>query len=160
MGCQSDVIIGNNLVFTCVTHDPDTGIATDADAAPAYRVYENETESPILTGNMAKLDDANTTGFYSELIACTVANGFEVGKSYNILITATVDSDAGGISYAFTVKPDDNAVIAKIWKAMKNKLYYNKATDHMILYDDDDSATVLDHTMVDSATEATRGRGA
>lgn len=111
MGCQTTVVLGNNLTFTVMTHDPDTGVLTDADAVPTYRVYEDETAAPILTGSMAKLDDANTVGFYSELIACTSGNGFEVGKSYNIYIIATVDSDQGGISFSFTVEaatPDVN----------------------------------------------------
>jgi hypothetical protein len=101
MGCPSEVVIGDNLVFSVTTHDPDTGVNTDADAAPAYRIYEDETGVPILTGNMAALDAVNTTGFYSELIACTAANGFEDGKSYNIYITAAVGGDSGAISYAF-----------------------------------------------------------
>lgn len=108
MGCQTQVTLGNNLTFTIVTHDPDTGVLTDADSAPAYRIYEDETSTPILTGTMTKLDDANTTGFYSELIACTTANGFEIGKSYNVYIEATVDSDTGGISYSFTVTATGN----------------------------------------------------
>jgi len=102
MGCPSFVIIGENLVFSIATHDPDTGVLTDADAAPSYRIYEDETATAILTGNMAILDTGNTTGFYTELIACTAANGFEDGKSYTIYIEATVDGDTGGISYAFT----------------------------------------------------------
>ena len=106
MGCQSTVVIGKSLTFSVCTHDPDTGVLTDADAVPAYRVYEDETATPILTGNMAKLDDANTTGFYSEQIACTAANGFEDGKSYTVYITATVDSDTGGISYGFRAMTD------------------------------------------------------
>jgi len=101
MGCPSQVNIGDNLVFSICTHDPDTGVLTDADSAPSYRVYEGETSAAILTGTMAKLDDANTTGFYTESIACTAANGFENGKSYTIYIQATVDSDTGGISYGF-----------------------------------------------------------
>jgi hypothetical protein len=101
MGCQTEVVIGDNLTFSVTTHDPDTGVLTDASAAPPYRVYEDETATPILTGNMAKLDDANTTGFYTELIACSAANGFESGKSYTIYIEATVDSDKGGIAFSF-----------------------------------------------------------
>ena len=61
MSCPSVVILGNNLTFSICTHDPDTGVLTDADALPAYRVYEDETAVPILTGTMAKLDDVNTT---------------------------------------------------------------------------------------------------
>jgi len=102
MGCPSFVIIGNNLKFSITTHDPDTGVLTDSDAVPAYRVYEDETATAILTGTMATLDTANTTGLYSEIIACTIANGFEDGKTYTVYIEATVDSDTGGISYDFT----------------------------------------------------------
>ena len=101
MGCPTGVKIGDNLVFSITTHDPDTGAITDADSAPTYRVYEDETDTAILTGTMAKLDDANTVGFYTELIECTAGNGFENGKSYTIYIEATVDGDTGGISYGF-----------------------------------------------------------
>ena len=103
MGCPTECEIEDNLVFSICTHDPDTGVLTDADDAPSYRVYEDETATPILTGNMAKLDDDNTTGFYTELIACTAANGFEGGKTYTIYIQATVDTDTGGICYGFKV---------------------------------------------------------
>lgn len=101
MGCQTEVVIGNTLVFSVTTHDPDTGILTDASADPTYRVYEEETVIPILTGNMAKLDDLNTTGFYAASITCTAALGFEDGKSYTIYIEATVDGILGGITYGF-----------------------------------------------------------
>lgn len=101
MGCQGKVQLGNNLTFSVCTHDPDTGVLTDADAVPSYRLYETETDPPILNGNMAKLDDDDTTGFYTETVACTAGNGFEAGKSYTIYIEATVDSDKGGICYGF-----------------------------------------------------------
>jgi hypothetical protein len=106
MGCPSQVVLGKTLKFSICTHDPDTGILTDAGSVPTYRIYEDETATPILTGSMAKLDDANTTGFYTEIIACSVANGFEHYKTYTIYIEATVDSDKGGISYEFTCIPD------------------------------------------------------
>lgn len=104
MGCPSEVVIGEDLVFSICTHDPDTAQVNDADSAPSYRVYEDETVPAILTGNMAKLDDANTTGFYTELIACTAANGFENGKTYSIYIEAMVDTVPGAISYAFKAR--------------------------------------------------------
>jgi hypothetical protein len=111
MGCQTDVELGSNLTFTICTHDPDTGALTDADSNPTYRVYEDETATPILTGSMSLLDAANTDGFYSETIAVTAANGFEANRSYNIYIQATVDGDTGGISYGFraTVTAASNA---------------------------------------------------
>lgn len=102
MGCPTQITLEDNLTFTVTTHAVAGGQA-DADSAPTYRVYEEETGTAILTGTMAKLDDANTLGFYSEQIAGTAANGFESGKSYSIYITATVSGTTGAISYGFTV---------------------------------------------------------
>lgn len=85
--------IDDLFTFTCNTHST-AGAATDADSVPTYRVYEDETGTAILTGSMAKLDDANTTGFYSEQITLSAANGFEVGKCYNIYISVVV----GGVT--------------------------------------------------------------
>jgi hypothetical protein len=104
MGCPTSVVLGDNLVFSICTHDPDTGVLTDADAVPDYRVYEDETGTAILTGSMAKLDDANTTGFYTELLACTTGNGFELGKTYT----------TGGIAYGFNVSHNTYTVAGEI----------------------------------------------
>lgn len=101
MGCQAAVDIGDYLTFSICTHDPDTGELTDADALPIWRLYEDETAVPILTGTMARLDALNTTGFYTERILCSAANGFEDARTYTIYIEATVDGDTGGICYAF-----------------------------------------------------------
>jgi hypothetical protein len=114
MGCQGEVTLGDNLTFSICTHDPDTGVLTDADAVPSYRVYEDETAVAIASGVMAKLDDANTTGFYSELLACTTLAGYEIGKSYNVYIQATVDGDTGGISYSFTVRDVKALMVAAL----------------------------------------------
>ena len=109
MGCPSFVIIGNNLTFSISTHDPDTGISSDADAVPTYRIYEDGTEAAILNGNVddgagtnSEFDDANTVGLYVKTVACTAGNGFEDGKSYTVFISATVGTDPGAITYAFT----------------------------------------------------------
>jgi hypothetical protein len=101
MGCPSEVEIGDNLVFSVTTHTFATGALTDADGNPVYAIYEDETAAEILSGSMAKLDDAGTTGFYTESIACTSGNGFENGKTYTIYITAAVASVTGGISFGF-----------------------------------------------------------
>lgn len=87
--------IDDALTFTATTHDPTTGVATDADAVPSYRVYEDETGTAILTGSMALLDSSNTDGFYSEQITLSTANGFEASKSYSIIKTASVGGVTG-----------------------------------------------------------------
>lgn len=98
--------IDDLLVFACNTHTPSTGAAVDADSAPTYRVYEDETGTAILTGTMALLDDANTVGQYSEQITLSAANGFELGKSYSIRISGAVGGVAGATLRSFQVEGD------------------------------------------------------
>jgi len=113
--------IDDTLTFTVNTHTVTTGAATDADAVPSYRVYEDETGTAILTGNTAKLDDASTTGFYSEQLTLSAANGFEVGKSYSIYVAATVNSVAATQSFNFKViaavsaAPTAAAIADAVW---------------------------------------------
>jgi hypothetical protein len=125
------VFLGDNLTFSICTHDADTGALTDTSAAPAYRIYEDETSTAILTGTMAKLDDGNTTGFYTEQVACTAANGFEVGKSYTVYIEATVDGITGGIAYGFTTIGSGfkkNVALAKFSFVMRDSVNHAPAT--------------------------------
>jgi len=95
--------IDDVLTFYCNIHDPQTGGVNDADSAPTYRVYEEETGTPILTGSMALLDDSNTTGFYSEKITLSAANGFEENKNYCIRKSATVNGVTGVSLESFRV---------------------------------------------------------
>ena len=101
--------IDDLLTFPANTHSASTGAATDADAVPAYRVYEDETGTAILNGSMAKLDDANTTGFYSEQITLSAANGFEKGKCYTIYISAAVSSVTGTMNHTFQIEAEVDA---------------------------------------------------
>ena len=96
--------VDDAYTFYAVSTRFDTGVATDADAVLPYRVYEEETTTPILTGNMALLDSANTAGFYSEQITLSAANGFEVGKCYCVHIGGTVNSIAGAATREFVVR--------------------------------------------------------
>lgn len=104
--------IDDVLTFYANTTRFDTGAATDADAAPAYRVYEDETGTAILNGTMALLDSANTAGFYSEQITLSAANGFEAGKQYVIYKAATVNSVAGAASDTFQITAKVNTTHA------------------------------------------------
>ena len=115
MGCPDMAYIDETLTFSICTHDPDTGELTDADAAPVYWVYEDETGVSINASTpgsdiMALLDDAHTVGLYSETITCSVANGYENGKSYTIYIKATVGGDTGGITYGFKARTVPNNI--------------------------------------------------
>lgn len=102
--------IDDNLTFYATTSRFDTGNGTDADSAPTYRVYEEETATPLLTGSMALLDSSNTAGFYSEQIALTTANGFERSKCYAIYLAGTVNSVNGVDCRVFQIGAKVNAV--------------------------------------------------
>src|SRR3990167_3810502 len=92
--------LGELVTFYVNTHTPSTAGEVDADAVPAYRIYEDEVATPLLTGSMALLDDANTVGFYSEQITASAANGFERGKCYCVRIRGVVGA-VGGIALRF-----------------------------------------------------------
>jgi len=162
MGCPSEVIIGENLVFSITTHDPDTGVLTDASAAPPYRVYEDETGTAVLNGTMDVLDTDNTTGFYTESIACSVANGFEDGKTYTIYIEATVDGDTGGISYSFKAYTVARAaikiVVDLLEDILRNKLEIVDATGAVTLRADNSSTALLTGAVTDDLTTTIRTR--
>lgn len=96
--------INDLLTFAVNTHAAQTLAAADADNVPTYRVYKDETGAAIVTGSMAKLDDANTVGFYSEQITLSAANGFEAGKCYTIYVSATVGGTIGTLSHSFQVE--------------------------------------------------------
>lgn len=117
MSYLGEIKLGANLTFYANTFTPATGAAVDADAVPDYRIYEEETGTPLLTGSMAKLDDANTTGFYSEQVAVSGANGFEAGKSYCVRITGVVGGVTGAQVDSFGVavlSTDDLATAAAL----------------------------------------------
>lgn len=103
--------IDDYITFTCNTHVSATGAESDADSAPTYRIYEDETATPIVTGTMALLDAANTDGFYSERVQLTSGSGFEEGKHYTVRINATVSSITGSTIRNFKVIPGDIAAI-------------------------------------------------
>lgn len=104
MHLGSDWTIDEYLTFYCNTHST-AGAGTDADSVPTYRIYEDETGTAILTGSTAKLDDANTVGFYSERVQLLAASGFEAGKCYVIYIAATVGGVVATTHHMFKIAP-------------------------------------------------------
>ena len=97
-----DVTIETNLTFYCTTSLPTTGAAADADSAPTYRIYEEETGTPVATGTMALLDASNTDGFYSEQVAVGTPT-YTVDKFYCVRIAGTVGSIAAHGAQSFRV---------------------------------------------------------
>jgi hypothetical protein len=72
--------------------DPATGNAADADQTPTFEIFEETSDTAIVSGDFTKR--TSKTGDYRGTITLSTANGFEVGKWYSIIASATV----GGVS--------------------------------------------------------------
>lgn len=67
-------------------HNPYTGVISDADTLPTCAIFEDTTNTPIMTPTVVS---RGLTGQYYVPIDCTTANGFDLSKCYNVVITAT-----------------------------------------------------------------------
>jgi len=76
------------LVGVCV-NAPGVGAVT-ADSAPTYKVFEETTDTEILSGSMT--ERTGETGKYRAQYTVSAANGFEVGKFYQETVEAIVDA--------------------------------------------------------------------
>ena len=83
--------LSETIYLDFITND-DTGAAADADTLPTCKVFEDANDTPILTPAVTKR--VGETGNYRVAVACTADNGFEVRKSYSVVIAATV----GGVA--------------------------------------------------------------
>ena len=72
-----------------ITTNPVTGNVQDADSLPTCEIFEDATDTPILSPTVVKR--TAKTGNYRIPIAMTSANGFEVGRSYNVIVTVVVN---------------------------------------------------------------------
>lgn len=89
-----EVPLDEVIHFDVVTHNPSTGAVSDADSTPTFAVYEEATDTDIgVGGNLTKR--TSLTGNYRGTFTASAANGFEAGKWYAVIASATVNSIAG-----------------------------------------------------------------
>lgn len=89
--------------FDFVTHHPTTGAATDADSTPTAEVFEDATDTTVVALTVTKR--TSKTGNYRVPVTAAAADGFEVGKTYNVVASATVNSIAAkGVIGRFKVR--------------------------------------------------------
>ena len=82
------------VLIDVITSHPTTGAVTDADSTPTFAVYEETTDTDIgVGGNLTKR--TSLTGNYRGQFTASAANGFELGKFYSVVASATVNSIAG-----------------------------------------------------------------
>lgn len=111
MPCPNYGVLEKNLTFSIQARSS-SGAPVDADSLPAYKVYEDETGTEIVSGTMALLDDANTTGFYSEQLAVTTANGYERLKTYTIRITTAISAVSVAKALSFICMGEADVTVA------------------------------------------------
>src|SRR5262245_53623492 len=98
-----DVPLDEVVYFDAVTHNPTTGAVSDADSTPSFEVFEESTDTDIgVGGNLTKR--TSKTGNYRGSFTASAANGFEVGKWYSVIGSATVNAVAGkGVLHKFRI---------------------------------------------------------
>jgi hypothetical protein len=112
-----------DLVAT--SHRFSSGAAYDATSI-TYRVYENGSATEMISDTaMTKFD--SETGFYFDRIQCTAALGYENGKSYVVLIKATIDGVACIDWRSFKVKAASVAQTGDAYAIVSNGTYGNSA---------------------------------
>jgi hypothetical protein len=80
--------LGESVHFDVITRHPlGTGVC-DADAAPTFEVFEEAADAAVVSGTMTKR--TGKTGNYRGTFDATAFYGFEVGKFYNVVVSATV----------------------------------------------------------------------
>ena len=90
--------LNDAITLDFTTHNPLTGQVSDADFLPTCQIFEDTTDVPIITPVVIKR--VGQTGDYRVSFITSPANGFEVGKSYNVIVEVTV----GGITAKATLE--------------------------------------------------------
>lgn len=95
--------------FDVCTHAPSTGAVSDADSTPTFDVFEEATDTAILSAQ-SFTKRTSLTGNYRGTFTASAANGFEAGKWYSVIASATV----GGVAAkkncgSFRVAPAETA---------------------------------------------------
>lgn len=105
----------NEVVHFDVITSSSAGVATDADSTPTFLVFEEDTDTAIL-GPTNFTKRTAMTGNYRGSFTASVANGFEAGKWYSVIGSATVSSTAGKcVCMNFRCKPaETQAGVAKV----------------------------------------------
>lgn len=95
--------------FDVCTHVASTGAVSDADSAPTFSVYEEDTDTAILgPTNLTKR--TSLTGNYRGSFTASAANGFEAGKWYSVIVSATVSTVAAKtVAMHFRVAPAESS---------------------------------------------------
>lgn len=82
-----NITLGRTVYFDFVCHTS-AGAVSDADSTPTVEVFEDDTDTTVYS--LTAVKRTSKTGNYRVPVVCTAANGFEIGKSYNVIASATI----------------------------------------------------------------------
>jgi hypothetical protein len=86
--------LNEDVHFDVITSDPETASVLDADSTPTFSVYEEATDVAIV-GPTNFTKRTSLTGNYRGTFTASAANGFEIGKWYSVIASATVNEFEG-----------------------------------------------------------------
>ena len=114
---------------TCTFYVQNNGVSGSVDCSSAitYRVYEDETATPVASGTMALLDSSNTDGFYSESLLLDGAWA-EKGKSYTIRGICPGTLMSATLAVQIEAEVDSNTVSDKTGYALTQSFPTNFAS--------------------------------
>ena len=90
-----NVKLESSVTFDFITSSFSTGAAADADSTPSFEVFEDATDTALTLSTSSIAKRTGKTGNYRATFTVAAADGFEAGKSYNVVASATVSSVAG-----------------------------------------------------------------
>lgn len=116
--------LGDVATVDFTTHNPFTGNISDTDVPPTCDVFENANDLPILTPPVVRR--FGFVGVYRVSFVIAASTGFEVGKSYNVVVTAQVAGvTARAVILAFNIEvplPLDDATLKRIARAVRGEV--------------------------------------
>lgn len=99
---------GETVHFDAITSSS-SGQVNDADSLPSWEVFEQDNDTPILSGSFTKR--VGHTGTYRAQFEVTDTNGFVIGNFYSVIGTATVNGINGKcVCLIFRVGPAEQEV--------------------------------------------------
>ena len=102
-----DINLGDTIYPKFTTRAFATGVPTTLAGTPVLSVYEENNLTQITAGVSVTVDYDSVTGLNQATIVATSGNGYEAGKSYDLVITTgTVGgvSVVGEVVFSFTVE--------------------------------------------------------
>lgn len=127
-----NVKLGTTVTLRFTTSNAATGAAQNADSLPSVAIYEDGNDTPISTPAAVAVN----TGQYRVDGVATTANGFEAGKSYSVVATATVAGVTGkGVVATFIVQLNDLDSAAPSASAIRAEIDANSSDLNALLAD-------------------------